>query len=84
MLSYANKFSEVIDSIYQHQGYIRHYDFGEEFTISQDILAYAHSNNLIEIDQSKNVITLTQKGKYFVSLFTVENKNKTYFSQRAI
>jgi hypothetical protein len=69
-LDFANKFHEITDSYYKHKGLISDYNYGDRFEVSKDILVYAHSNELIEIDITTNRITLTPKGKYFVSKFS--------------
>jgi len=65
---YSNKdFNPIIESLYQHRGYIRM----QNFEIPKEILAYAHSSGLINIDYGSNKIDLTDKGKFFVKNFTL-------------
>lgn len=76
--SLFKKFSEIIDSIYTHNGNIYRHDYDEEikqwydFSLSQDILVYADVNKLIE--KNKDVINLTDKGKEFVKFYTNDNQ----------
>lgn len=76
-LSLFYKFPKIIESYYKRSGDITVTDnFGQHtvFEIPQDILAYAHSNGLIEIDNNKKKINMTDKGKYFINKSLEENK----------
>ena len=72
-LSFAYKFSTIIEAFYKRRGNIQEttddYEQRVTFEISEDILAYAHSNSLIEIDKDGSKITMTPKGKYFINKF---------------
>lgn len=78
-LDFAYKFSKIIESYYKRKAEIIEYggNFGEQviFEIPEDILAYAHSNGIIEIDSNSNKINPTEKGKYFISRF-LEDPNR--------
>ncbi len=79
-------FHFIVDSIYKHNGYVsRQIPFMVNnriipgrtnglFKIPDDILVYADSNGLINFDKQKNIIELTDKGKYFVQRFSTEEK----------
>lgn len=71
-----DKFQQIIDSVYKHGGRIR--SRTEEsvrvFEIDNDLLVYADSNELIEIDQVTRKITLRDKGRFFVKKYS-ELKN---------
>lgn len=67
-------FKIIIESVYSRNGEIRIEDPYEGrlfFQIPTEILSYAHSNDLVEIEGEK--IKLTSKGKYFVKEY---NKDK--------
>lgn len=72
-LDFAHKFSKIIESYYKRKAEIIEYggNFGEQviFEVPEDILAYAHSNGIVEIDSKSNKIDPTEKGKYFISRF---------------
>ncbi len=71
-LSFASKFSKIIESLYKRSGSIQIYDNYMEkilFEIPEDILAYAHSNDLIEFNKTTNGIEATKKGKFFIDKF---------------
>lgn len=71
-IKFAYKFSKIIDSYYKNHGAITTYtDYGRkiDFDIPQDILAYSHSDGIIDIDQDNNKIIITEKGKYFIQRF---------------
>lgn len=71
-------FSQIIKSIYTHGGRIvvhgSEWSKGSEFEIDSGLLAYAHSKNLINLErgdsQVPDLISLTEKGKFFVSKYT--------------
>jgi hypothetical protein len=70
-LDFAHAFSKIIDSVYKKHGYTNM----ANFEIPENILAYSHSNELIEINNESRTISLTSKGKYFVNKF-LEDPNK--------
>jgi|SRR3989344_2445801 len=76
-LDFAHKFSKIIESYYKRQGNIVFYnDYNQiVFEISEDILAYVHSNGIVDIDKDLNKIEMTEKGKYFINRF-LEDPNK--------
>ncbi len=57
------KFSQIVDAIYKHDGYVSTFDF----ELDKDILAFSHTNGLVEKDG--NQITLSAKGKYFAKRY---------------
>ncbi len=71
-LPLRNEFSKIVESVYNHQGNIRVTDEYERetFSIPKDLLAYAHTTNLISFDQINGSIDLTEKGKFFVRKYT--------------
>lgn len=72
---FYSDFKYVVESIYQHQGNIIWYDNVQSYRVPQTILAYAHTNNLIEFSNDKESISLTAKGKFFVKEFSLEDSN---------
>ena len=73
---FYHKFRFILASIYKHNGRISiidPYSGKIEFEISKDILIYSHTNGLITIDKKSNEIDLTDKGKFFVKLFSLES-----------
>lgn len=77
-LTFAYKFQKIIESYYRKQGDIVDYDqYGNNvtFEIPEDILAYSHSNDLVEIDHKSNKINMTAKGRYFINKY-LEDPNK--------
>jgi hypothetical protein len=77
-----NKFSQIIEAIYTHSGDIEVHNNNNSFNtpkfeVDTDILAYVHSKELVDITRNENIsdnISLTSKGKYFVSLYTEDIK----------
>lgn len=72
-----SSFGRIIESIYQHGGLVEWYPPGSGYKIgvSQSLLAYAHTHELVELSKDKNnyqIITLTEKGKFFVAKMTQE------------
>ena len=67
-------FENLIESLYSHGGKVRVIDAYDELTfeINRDILAYADTNGLIEYNREKQLISLTEKGKYFVKRYQSE------------
>ena len=71
---FYHKFSFILDSVYRHNGWVSvGTQTGEIFEIPKDILVYSHTNDLIALDREKRRIELTEKGKFFVKLFSLEN-----------
>lgn len=61
------KFQYILESIYERQGHIRIEEFGGvRFEIPKEILAYCHVNDLIELNDPKDRIELTPKGKFYL------------------
>lgn len=72
---FYNTFDYIIESIYEKRGDIITYVYNEiEFQIPKNLMAYSHTNGLIDIieDGNRRYIELTEKGKFFVKLFTQE------------
>lgn len=63
-----SRFKFIVDSIYKHNGLIRRDSQG--FEIPNSILIYAHTSDLITLDQEKKNVELTEKGKFFVKQFS--------------
>lgn len=75
-----NAFQGIVDSIYDHRGQVKdNYDgFSEEygFEIPQGMLVYADTNGLVNLTNAATPrISLTDKGKYFVSRFASDKSN---------
>lgn len=70
------KFDYIIEAIYEYGGNIEFDNFGNIFQIPQDVLVYAHTNDLVTLDKSKSKIELTEKGKFFVRQYSLERENK--------
>jgi hypothetical protein len=73
--SFYDKYKFIIDSVYKNNGKIRVTNLYNDpiFEIPESILVYSHTNNLITLDKTKETIELTEKGKYFVKQFSLEN-----------
>lgn len=74
-LDFFYNFSKIIESYYKRKADIVEKDNFDEkviFEIPEDILAYAHSNEIIEIDKKSNKIEMTTKGKYFINKFLAD------------
>jgi len=72
---FFKEFRYIIDSIYKYNGdIVRRNAYGNEnvFEIPKDILVYSHTNDLVVLDKLKEKMELTEKGKFFVKLFTSE------------
>jgi len=80
-LSFAHKFSKIIESYYKRRAEIVDTDDYNQvvFEIPEDILAYAHSNGIVEIDSNSNKIVMTDKGKYFISKFSEDPEKPVEF-----
>jgi hypothetical protein len=61
-------FSYIVDSIYKYSGRI---ETMNGFKVPQEILVYAHTNDLISYDKLRSRIELTEKGKFFVKQFSL-------------
>lgn len=76
ILPLFKKFSFIVESVYEHSGNITtHHPYNDDvvtFQIPKDILAYAHTNNLVVFDETKRKIDLTEKGKLFVRKYSAE------------
>ena len=78
--SYFKLFSDIVESLYEHSGKIKHVNYngeGDTFYINTDILAYANTNDLIEIDQKSERISITDKGKFFIKEFQLKGKTNS-------
>lgn len=73
--NFFNKLDLLIDLTYKHNGYL-HSDYNK---MEEDFLAYLHSNELIEIDQTKATIDITKKGKFFIKQYTLDKAAKIPF-----
>ncbi len=71
---YYNDFNFLIESVYQYEGSIR-WTVGDytERGIPKGVMAYSHTNGLIEFSNKNKDITLTDKGKFFVKMFSLDN-----------
>lgn len=70
-------FNYIIQSIYEYNGNVsvedtRYYGAQDLFRIPKEILAYCHTTNLINFDNNKSKIELTEKGKFFVKEYSGE------------
>lgn len=68
------EFSYIVKSIYEYNGNIKIIDDSNfspiiVFQIPPRILAYSHSNELLELNNTKEKIELTPKGKFFIKKF---------------
>ena len=73
--SYYEKFQDIITSLYTHGGHMSEGNHWESdyFEVDKNILAYADSHNLVELN--KNIISLSDKGKFFVKKY-IENQGE--------
>lgn len=80
-LDFAHKFSKIIESFYKRRAQIIDTnDYNQvDFEIPEDILAYAHSNGIIEIDSGPNKIAVTDKGKFFINKFLEDPEKPVEF-----
>jgi len=72
-------FRWLTEAVYQHGGLTEWYPphSSSKFGISQSLLAYAHSHELIELGKDENnyqTISFTEKGKFFVGKISQEGK----------
>lgn len=69
-------FQELEDAVYEHAGKIRVYDNygsgGTLFEVNKNVLAYAHGNELITLDQKTGRIEFTRKGLFFSQLYKLD------------
>ncbi len=71
---FHHKFKDILKAVYKHSGNIKVFsDWGNQFELPQDILVYSHTNDLVNLDKSKEKIELTEKGKYFVKQISQES-----------
>jgi hypothetical protein len=71
--SFFKNFSLVVESVYSRNGNVTVYEYSDEvFAIPENLLAYCHTSGLVNLQ--KGIITLTEKGKYFVKRFTADEK----------
>jgi hypothetical protein len=73
--NFFDLFNMIITSIYQYNGDIKvegDYYGQIKFRLPQDLLAYAHTNNLITLEKKVGKIELTEKGKFFVKEYTIK------------
>ncbi|HEY0980143.1 MAG TPA: hypothetical protein VGE18_01895 [Candidatus Paceibacterota bacterium] len=78
--SIFSKFTQILDSIYIHEGKIRvesamslSYSRNYDFEIDKDVLVFADTNNLIKISNGKT-ISLTDKGKFFAQKYSQSDR----------
>lgn len=73
--SFYKNFDALIQSIYQEGGSVTKFnDYGNlRFQVNKDLLAYAHTNDLIGFTRDPDKIALTEKGKFFVKQYSVLN-----------
>lgn len=78
-LDFSYKFSKIIESYYKRQANIIDYDDYNNvvFEIPEDVLAYVHSNGIVDIDKNSNKIEMTEKGKYFINKFLEDPSKPT-------
>lgn len=72
-----SQFQWVVDAIYKNNGQVRVYDSYHErytFEVPQQVLVYAHTNDLITLDKERGIIEITEKGKYFIKQFSNQKK----------
>jgi hypothetical protein len=71
---YYHDFNLIIESVYEGSGKITWAGRRGLTNLPKGILAYAHTNGLIDLDGDKKSINLTEKGKFFVKRFSLDNK----------
>lgn len=73
---YYSNFGIIIESIYQHNGNTDWYQNNSvvKTHIPKGILAYCHTNGLIEFGKNNESISVSEKGKFFIRQFTSDNK----------
>lgn len=66
------QFDLILKSVYENAGKIVDYDDYNQvtFQIPRELLAYAHTSDLVTLDKDKEKIELTEKGKYFVAQYS--------------
>jgi hypothetical protein len=69
-------FDDIVDSIIDHYGRIRETDFKNTITwsIDKELLAYAASNELVDLNQEDASINLTKKGNHFLKLYQLDTQ----------
>ena len=71
-----NDFDELVKSLYEYGGKTKVVsdDIMERtiFELDRDLLAYSDANDLISYDRSKGIISLTEKGKFFIKQYQSE------------
>lgn len=72
---YYSDFNLLIESVYQRNGDIHWYkeNTGLRTSLPKGVLAYSHANGLVEFSSGNKVISLTEKGKFFVKQFSSDN-----------
>lgn len=62
------EFGQLIECLYVHAGKVKVKDFSGRITfeLDADILAYSDSNELVQYNGNEGVISLTDKGRFFV------------------
>lgn len=68
-------FGDILESIYKFKGWTQ---YGNRFSMNRDVLIYADSNGLIEIVENGTEVgdlkvKLTDKGKYFVKRYNLDD-----------
>jgi len=69
------KFKFILTSLYENSGKIKVFnDYGTKvFEIPTNLLVYTDTNDLITLIDSKSRIEPTEKGKYFIKKFSLDN-----------
>lgn len=73
-MSYYKDFNRLLESVYEYGGKTSWFppNSGYSISIPKTLLAYTHTGDLIEFSNSKESITLTEKGKFFVKRFSLD------------
>ena len=70
-----SQFYLIPESIFEHFGRTKdRVGYSDEFEVPVKLLSYAHSNGLIDIDLDNHYISLTDKGKFFLKQYELENQ----------
>lgn len=65
------KFDQLIRCLYEYSGQTHVY---QTFTLDKDLLAFVDVSGLVNYDQQSNVISLTDKGRFFVKTYQANGK----------
>jgi len=71
-----NYFNLIPQSIYEHSGQISvsRYNTGKTFEIPTELVSYADGNGLISVNVRDRTISLTDKGKFFMTQYQKDKK----------